>query len=158
MFRSKSIALMTIAAALLGFAGATLAAEEGAPAASETTPVAGQPQPQSADTPASDPNTSGVSDPRRKTPPVAFTDVNYEDAGDASKLTLAGKGDAGAQIQLFFDDAPLGQVVIGEDGTWKFESDQKMDAGQHTFRADRFDEKGVVIGRASIIVARVEKK
>lgn len=152
MFRSKVIALMTVAAALFGLAGAALAADEAAPAAD-------QPQPQSAETPAPDPNASGVNDPRRKTPPVAFTDVNYEDAGDAGKLTIAGKGDPGAHILLFFDNDPLGQVVIGEDGTWKFDSDKKMGNGQHTFRADRLDEKnGVVIGRASIVVARMDQK
>jgi hypothetical protein len=150
MFRSKSIAMITVAAVLFGFVGVAMAADEAAPAAD-------QPQPQSAETPAPDQDASGVNDPRRKTPPVAFTDVNYEDAGDAGKLTLAGKGDAGAQIQLFFDNAPLGEAAIGEDGTWKFESDEKMSPGQHTFRADRID-GGIVIGRASITVARMDQK
>ncbi|HLC08154.1 MAG TPA: hypothetical protein VJK06_02605 [Methyloceanibacter sp.] len=150
MFRSKFIALMTVAAALLGVAGFALAADEAAPAAD-------QPQSQNAETPAQDPSTSGVNDPRRKKPPVAFTDVNYEDAGDAGKLTLAGRGDPGAQILLFFDNDPLGEVVIGEDGKWKFESDRKMDNGQHMFRADRID-GGIVVGRASITVARMDQK
>jgi hypothetical protein len=152
MFRSKVIGLMTVAAALFGLAAVAMAADEAAPAAD-------QPQPQSADTPAPDENASGVNDPRRKTPPVAFTDVNYEDAGDAGKLTIAGKGDPGAHLLLFFDNDPLGQVEIGEDGTWKFESDRKMGNGQHMFRADRLDDKnGVVIGRASITVARMDQK
>ena len=151
MFRSKVIGLMTVAAALFGLAAAAMAADEAAPAAD-------QPQPQSADTPAPGENESGANDPRRKTPPVAFTDVNYEDAGDAGKLTIAGKGDPGAHILLFFDNDPLGQVEIGEDGTWKFESDRKMGNGQHMFRADRLDDKnGVVIGRASITVARMDQ-
>lgn len=152
MFRSKVIGLMTVAAALFGLAAVAMAADEAAPAAD-------QPQPQSADTPAPDENASGVNDPRRKTPPVAFTDVNYEDAGDAGKLTIAGKGDPGAHLLLFFDNDPLGQVEIGEDGTWKFEFDRKMGSGQHMFRADRLDDKnGVVIGRASITVARMDQK
>lgn len=152
MFRSKVIGLMTVAAALFGLAAVAMAADEAAPAAD-------QPQPQSAETPAPDSDASGVNDPRRKTPPVAFTDVNYEDAGDAGKLTIAGKGDPGAHILLFFDNDPLGQVEIGEDGTWKFESDRKMGNGQHMFRADRLDDKnGVVIGRASITVARMDQK
>jgi hypothetical protein len=152
MFRSKVIGLMTVAAALFGLAAVAMAADEAAPAAD-------QPQPQSADTPAPGENESGANDPRRKTPPVAFTDVNYEDAGDAGKLTIAGKGDPGAHILLFFDNDPLGQVEIGEDGTWKFESDRKMGNGQHMFRADRLDDKnGVVIGRASITVARMDQK
>ena len=152
MFRSKVIGLMTVAAALFGLAAVAMAADEAAPAAD-------QPQPQSANTPAPGENESGANDPRRKTPPVAFTDVNYEDAGDAGKLTIAGKGDPGAHILLFFDNDPLGQVEIGEDGTWKFESDRKMGNGQHMFRADRLDDKnGVVIGRASITVARMDQK
>lgn len=152
MFRSKVIGLMTVAAALFGLAAVAMAADEAAPAAD-------QPQPQSAETPAPNSDASGVNDPRRKTPPVAFTDVNYEDAGDAGKLTIAGKGDPGAHILLFFDNDPLGQVEIGEDGTWKFESDRKMGNGQHMFRADRLDDKnGVVIGRASITVARMDQK
>ena len=152
MFRSKVIGLMTVAAALFGLAAVAMAADEAAPAAD-------QPQPQSADTPAPGENESGANDPRRKTPPVAFTDVNYEDAGDAGKLTIAGKGDPGAHLLLFFDNDPLGQVEIGEDGTWKFESDRKMGNGQHMFRADRLDDKnGVVIGRASITVARMDQK
>jgi len=152
MFRSKVIALTMVAAALVGMAAVAHAADE-------ATPAADQPQPQSADTPAPDDNASGVNDPRRKNPPVAFTDVNYEDAGDAGKLTIAGKGDPGAHILLFFDNDPLGQVEIGEDGTWTFESDKKMAKGQHMFRADRLDDKnGVVIGRASIVVARTDQK
>ena len=152
MFRSKVIGLLTVAAALFGLAAVAIAADEAAPAADQA-------QPQSADTPAPDENASGVNDPRRKTPPVAFTDVNYEDAGDAGKLTIAGKGDPGAHLLLFFDNDPLGQVEIGEDGTWKFESDRKMGNGQHMFRADRLDDKnGVVIGRASITVARMDQK
>jgi hypothetical protein len=157
MFRSKSIALMTIAAVLFGFVGVAMAADEGASAAGEAAPAADQPQPQTAETPASDPSNSGVNDPRRKSPPVAFSDVNYEDAGDAGKLTLAGRGDPGAQILLFFDNDPLGEVVIGEDGKWKFESDRKMSPGQHMFRADRID-GGIVVGRASITVARMDQK
>ena len=152
MVRSKVIAMTTIAAALFGLAAVALAAEDAAPAND-------QPQPESADTPAPDASSSGVNDPRRHTPPVAFTDVNYEDAGDVGKLTIAGKGDLGAHILLFFDNDPLGQVEIGEDGTWKFESDKKMGNGQHMFRADRLDDKsGIVIGRASITVARMDQK
>jgi hypothetical protein len=152
MFRSKVIALMTVAAALFGLAAVAMAADEAAPAAD-------QPQPESVGAPAPDPNASGVNDPRRSSPPVAFTDVNYEDAGDAGKLTLAGKGDPGAHLLLFFDNDPLGEVDIGEDGKWKFESDRKMGNGQHMFRADRVDEKnGAVIGRASITVARMDQK
>jgi hypothetical protein len=144
---------MTVAAALFALAGVAWSAEEGAATSSE----AAQPQPESAGTPAPDPNASGVNDPRRKSPPVAFTDVNYEDAGDVGRLTLAGKGDPGAHILLFFDNDPLGEVDIGEDGKWKFESDRKMGNGQHMFRADNID-GGVVVGRASITVARMDQK
>lgn len=156
MFRSKVIALMTVAAATFGLAGSAWSADD---ATSGAAPAADQPPAQGTDAPAPDSNASGVNDPGRHTPPVAFTDVNYEDAGDAGKLTLAGKGDPGAHLLLFFDNNPLGEVDIGEDGKWKFESDSKMGNGQHMFRADRVDDKnGAVIGRASITVARMDQK
>jgi hypothetical protein len=159
MFRSKVIALMTVAAAIFGLTGAAWSANDATAVSTEAAPAADQPQAQATDTPAPDPNASGVNDSGRKTPPVAFTDVNYEDTGDVGKLTLAGKGDPGAHLLLFFDNNPLGEVDIGEDGKWKFESDSKMGNGKHMFRADRVDDKnGALIGRASIIVALMDQK
>ena len=93
-----------------------------------------------------------------KQPPVRFKTVDYEDKGEQpGKMVLTGTGDPGARILLFFDNGPLGQVIIGDDGTWQFETLKLLPSGQHVFRADRVDETtGIVVGRASIEIKRQE--
>ncbi len=150
MVRSRCIIFATVMAGLLG-----LAAVSGALAAEQESPANGAKAAESAP----DASQTGVNDPRRKSPPVVFKKVDYEDTGpETGKMTLSGRGDPGAQILLFFDDEPFGQATIAEDGTWSFEAEKKLDSGQHNFRADRIDAAtGVVVGRASVNIARVEE-
>jgi nucleoid-associated protein YgaU len=71
---------------------------------------------------------------------------------------MAGVGRPNEHVFFFFDDQPLGDVVIGEDGTWMFEVDKKLGEGEHAIRADTYDEKtGVVEGRASLRLGREPK-
>jgi nucleoid-associated protein YgaU len=61
-------------------------------------------------------------------------------------------------VFFFFDDQPLGDVVISSDGTWTFEVEQKLGEGEHAIRADTYDAKtGVVEGRASLRLGREPK-
>lgn len=94
----------------------------------------------------------------RKAPPVVFKSVDYQDKdADTGIVSLSGKGDPGSRIVLSLDDDPLGEVIIGDDGTWKFEAEKKVAVGEHNFRADHLDEKtGTVLGRASIGIVRME--
>jgi nucleoid-associated protein YgaU len=70
-------------------------------------------------------------------------------------MVLTGVGDPGARILFYFDDQPLGQAIVGDDGTWRLEKDKLLPPGQHMYRADRIDEKsGVAIGSASVVIAR----
>jgi hypothetical protein len=91
-------------------------------------------------------------------PMIVFRGVHYEDTGaDKGTVQLSGTGDPGARIQLFLDNAPLGEVTVGSDGNWSFETETKLATGEHNFRADRIDtETGAVVGRASIGMARME--
>ena len=91
-------------------------------------------------------------------PPVVFKTVDYQDTGpESGKVTAGGAGHPGAQIRLYFDDQPVGEVVIGQDGAWSFEFDQKLQPGDHVLRADRIDEKtGMPAGRASVSMRRVK--
>ena len=150
MVRSRFIIFATVMAGLLG-----LAAVSGALAAEQESPANGAKAAESAP----DASQTGVNDPRRKSPPVVFKKVDYQDTGpETGKMTLSGRGDPGAKLLLFFDDEPFGQATIAEDGTWSFEGEKKLDSGQHNFRADRIDAAtGVVIGRASVNIARVEE-
>ncbi len=150
MVRSRFIIFATVMAGLLGLAAASgvLAAEQESSAdsakAAESTPGASQ---------------TGINDPRRKSPPVVFKNVDYQDTGpETGRMTLSGRGDPGAQILLFFDGKPFGRTIIAEDGTWSFEAEKKLGPGRHNFRADRIDEAtGVVIGRARVGMVRVKE-
>lgn len=95
----------------------------------------------------------------RKLPPIVFKSVDYQDKSATSgKVALAGTGDPGARIVLFLDETPLGEVVVGADGSWAFETDKKVGTGEHSFHADRMDEAtGIVIGRASVGIMRMEE-
>ena len=95
--------------------------------------------------------------PREKpAPPVKINTLEYQDTGkDSGKISLSGVGDANVRVFLFFDDEPLGQTVIGSDGTWAVEIEKKLAEGEHTVRADTYDEKtGMVSGRASVRLGR----
>jgi nucleoid-associated protein YgaU len=88
---------------------------------------------------------------------VVFKSVDYQDtSAETGKVALAGTGEPGAHILLFFDEAPLGEVVVEDDGTWVFAAEKKLETGEHKFRADRV-EGGVVVGSASIGLVRMEQ-
>ncbi len=95
--------------------------------------------------------------PREKpAPPVKINTLEYQDTGkDSGKISLSGVGDPNVRVFLFFDDEPFGQTVIGSDGTWAVEIEKKLAEGEHTVRADTYDEKtGMVSGRASVRLGR----
>ena len=94
--------------------------------------------------------------PERPTPPVRIGKLDYQDTGtDSGKISISGVGNPNIRVFLFFDDQPLGQVTIGPDGTWSIDIDKKLGKGEHTVRADTYDDKtGMVAGRASVRLGR----
>jgi LysM repeat protein len=92
----------------------------------------------------------------RPEPPVKIKTLEYQDTGkDSGKIALSGVGDPNVRVFLFFDDEPLGQAMSGSDGTWAVEIEKKLEDGEHTVRADTYDEKtGMVAGRASVRLGR----
>ena len=97
--------------------------------------------------------------PVRPKPPVRIGKLDYQDTGtDSGKISMSGVGDPNARVLFFFDDQPLGEVVIGGDGTWAFEIEKKLGEGEHNIRADTYDARtGVVAGRASLRLGREPK-
>ena len=90
-------------------------------------------------------------------PAIVFKSVDYQDVGtDSGKIALTGTGEPGEHILLFFDETPLGEAIVADDGTWIFEAEKKLNTGEHRFRADRTD-GGVIAGGASIGLVRMEK-
>ncbi|MGA8433872.1 MAG: LysM peptidoglycan-binding domain-containing protein [Methyloceanibacter sp.] len=125
-------------------------AEPAQPEVSEQQPAAPQVEPAQPEAPPP---------PAPPKPAVVFKSVDYQDqdtGAETGKVALAGTGEPGAHVLLFFDETLLGEVVVGDDGTWGFEAEKKLETGEHRFRADRV-EGGVVVGRASVGLVRMEK-
>jgi nucleoid-associated protein YgaU len=116
--------------------------------AAEPQAVSGQPEPVVPD--------ENAPPPVRPKPPVKISKLEYRDTGaDAGKISMSGVGDPNIRVLLFFDEQPLGEVVIGSDGTWALEVEKKLGEGEHTIRADTYDDKtGMVAGRASVRIGR----
>jgi hypothetical protein len=94
-----------------------------------------------------------------RTPPIVFKSVDYKDTGpDSGEITIVGTGEPNSVITLFFDEHPLGEMKIGEDGKWGFDLKQKLDAGRHSFRAERYDSStGMLAGRAMVSLERAKE-
>ncbi|MCG8543418.1 MAG: Ig-like domain-containing protein [Alphaproteobacteria bacterium] len=60
--------------------------------------------------------------------------IDYDEEG---KLTLGGKGQAGARLRLYLDNAPIGEVAVGDDGNWRFKPDNPVAPGSYTLRVDQ---------------------
>ncbi|MGB2933573.1 MAG: LysM peptidoglycan-binding domain-containing protein [Methyloceanibacter sp.] len=122
----------------------------------EPQPEATPPEPSTPAVTAERPSAQPLAEP--KSSPVVFKSVDYQDKdGESGTVSLAGVGEPGARILLYYDEEPLGQVIIGDDGSWSFETEKKVEAGEHNFRADHVNEAtGTVVGRASIGMMRLE--
>jgi hypothetical protein len=145
-------------------AGEAVVAQKESEPAKETAPEAAAPEPQAA---AAEPQAvPGQPEPvvpdenapptELPKPPVKIGKVDYQDTGaDSGKISLSGVGDPDIRVQLFFDEQSLGEVVVGSDGTWVLEVEKKLAEGEHTIRADTFDQKtGMLAGRASVRIGR----
>ena len=87
--------------------------------------------------------------------PIKFKTVDYQDAGDTGKLTLAGSAPPESPVYIYFDDQPFVKVVTDKDGNWSAEKEVKLDDQRHTLRAEQYDATTrMVSGRAMVTLAR----
>jgi hypothetical protein len=95
--------------------------------------------------------------PPHHEPPIRFTTVDYQDAGDAGgTVKLAGTAPAGTVLYIFFDENPFAKLAVDDQGKWSVERDVKLETGNHTIRADQYDETTRMLsGRAMVTMARV---
>ncbi len=93
-----------------------------------------------------------------RVPPIVFKSVDYKDTGtEGGTMSIAGTGEPGSVIFLFFDEQPLGKLKVGDDGKWSFELARKLDDGRHSFRAERYDSTtGMLAGRAMVSLERAK--
>lgn len=97
------------------------------------------------------------SEPPHHAPPIRFTTVDYQDAGDAGgKVKLAGTAPPSTALYIFFDDSPFAKLDVDDQGKWSVEKVVKLETGNHTIRADEYDETTrMLAGRAMVTIARV---
>jgi nucleoid-associated protein YgaU len=125
-------------------------AESGGKPAGAQSAGAGEPSP----SPQAPAETSAAPSPAKAT--IVIRTVDYQDAGaDTGKMKLTGASDPGAAIQLYFDDRPFANAIADLGGRWSAETDMKLGAGQHTFRAERYDEAThMMAGQAVVTIER----
>ncbi|HZP09772.1 hypothetical protein [Methyloceanibacter sp.] len=88
--------------------------------------------------------------------PIRFKTVDYQDAGDTGKLTLAGTAPPETPVYIYFDDQPFVKVMADKDGNWSTEKEVgKLDQERHMLRAEQYDmTTRMVSGRAMVTLAR----
>ena len=74
---------------------------------------------------------------------VSIDAISYDAAG---AVQLAGRGQAGASLRLYLDNAELASVTVAEGGTWAVTLPE-VAPGLYTLRADQMDSSGKVTSR-----------
>ena len=74
---------------------------------------------------------------------VSIDAISYDAAG---AVQLAGRGQAGASLRLYLDNAELASVTVAEGGTWAVTLPE-VAPGLYTLRADQIDSSGKVTSR-----------
>jgi LysM repeat protein len=72
--------------------------------------------------------------------------VDYDSAG---KITLGGKAEPGAVVQVYLDNTFIGRALADQSGNWQVEPEATVAPGSHTLRADQ-------VGATDSVLARVE--
>jgi nucleoid-associated protein YgaU len=86
-------------------------------------------------------------------PPVSLESVDYDEKGD---LILSGRADVGATINLYVDNAAIGQTVGNTDGTWQLRPGDAVSIGDHRLRVDQLGTDGKVAHRIELPFSRAE--
>lgn len=73
--------------------------------------------------------------------------IDYDEKG---QVVVGGRAPAGANVQVYIDNEPVGGVVAGGDGRWQVKPDKPVEPGLHTLRVDQVEPPDAKV------VARVE--
>ena len=83
--------------------------------------------------------------------PIVVDTVDYDDDGD---LTIAGKAEPEADLNVYIDDEHVGTVESTEEGDWQVEPEADVEPGSYTLRVDQVDPAGVVLARIETPLVR----
>lgn len=79
--------------------------------------------------------------------------VDYDDAG---RLSLSGRAQPGALVQLYLNNRFVGRTRAGSDGIWRLSPDRTVVPGLYTLRVDHVDANGRVLARLAFPFSRAE--
>ena len=83
---------------------------------------------------------------------LVLDSVDYDDDGN---MTLGGRGQPNAEVQVYLDNAPIGRTTVVESGNWQLQPDRTVAPGVYKLRIDQVaDQK--MIGRIELPFSRAE--
>lgn len=79
--------------------------------------------------------------------------VDYGEKGDVS---IGGRADPGADLQVYLDNNLLGTTKADPEGQWRLTPDENVSEGMHDLRVDQIGESGEVVARVETPFQRME--
>lgn len=73
--------------------------------------------------------------------------LDYDDRG---RLTISGRAEPKAKVNVYLNNDFIGQARADADGGWRLSPDAPIKPGLYTLRADQIDAKGKVAARVSM--------
>ena len=87
--------------------------------------------------------------------PIVVDTVDY---GEEGEMTIAGKAEPEADLNVYIDEEHVGTVETDDTGDWEVTPEEEVEPGSYTLRIDQVDPAGVVLARIEtpLIRARPE--
>ena len=94
----------------------------------------------------------------QKDPGIAVRELTLDaiDYDDTGRLAVTGRARAGANVQVYLDNKPLGAASADKSGRWQLEPGEKVQPGLYRMRVDQVDSKGRVLARIETPFSRAE--
>ncbi len=108
---------------------------------------------------------AGYSEPCHRTPPAAPQTAEASPElplrigaveAEGGKLFVQGTGPDGARAQIYLNDSPLAEAMVGDDGKWSLKIEKGVAAGNYKVRVDQLGESGTVVARAEVPFASLK--
>ena len=82
---------------------------------------------------------------------VSIRSVDYDSDGE---VTLAGRTEPNAVVNVYVDGEYVGSAQASEDGDWQLRPEKEVQPGQHRLRIDKVDQTGIVLARIETPISR----
>ena len=86
---------------------------------------------------------------------VTIRSVDYDAEGD---VTLAGRTEPNAVVNVYVDEAYVGSTRATAEGDWQLSPEQEVLPGQHRLRIDKVDQAGIVLARIETPISRANSE